>query len=113
MSEHVKEISSQDFKAEVVQSDLPVVVDFWAPWCGPCRVLAPILEDNLAKPLSGIVKFVKINIDDEPGLARLHGIQSIPTLILFRNGSEIDRGIGAGEGIKMIENFVNANYVKK
>ena len=68
---------------------------------------------NAAKPFSGIMKFVKVNIDEEPGLASLHGIQSIPTLILFRNGSELDRGVGGTEGIKMIENFVNANYVKK
>ncbi len=106
MSQNIKEVGSANFEAEVLKSDLPVLVDFWAPWCGPCLALAPILEENLAKPLLGVIKFVKVNIDNTHDIAERYGIKSIPTLILFQNGSEVSRGIGGMEGIKIIEDFV-------
>ncbi|MCM8779606.1 MAG: thioredoxin [Candidatus Omnitrophica bacterium] len=75
----------KNFKKEVFESDLPVLVDFWAEWCNPCKMLAPVLED-LAKEYSGKIKIGKVNIDHNHKLAREFGIMSIPTLILFRNG---------------------------
>lgn len=107
MSQNIRDITAKEFDAEVLKSALPVVVDFWAPWCGPCMALAPILDD-VANACGAVLKFVKVNIDNEPSLANLHGIKSIPTLILFRNGSEIERGIGGALGLEMIENFVKS-----
>jgi thioredoxin 1 len=92
-TENVKLIKEGEFDAEVVQSSLPVVVDFYATWCGPCKLLAPML-DELAGPLTNRVKFVKINVDEAPSLSRRFDIQAIPTLIFFRNGKVADKLIG-------------------
>ncbi|HYU63669.1 MAG TPA: thioredoxin [Verrucomicrobiae bacterium] len=87
------EISTADFKDGVAASPVPVLADFWAPWCGPCRMVAPAVE-KVATDLAGKVKVVKINTDEQPELGQRFGVQSIPTLILFDGGSEKDRVIG-------------------
>ena len=88
------EISTGDFEAGVAASPLPVLADFWAPWCGPCRMVAPAVE-KVANELAGKVKVVKVNTDEQPELQARFGVRSIPTLVLFENGREKDRIIGA------------------
>jgi thioredoxin 2 len=88
------EISSDDFQSGVTGSPLPVLADFWAPWCGPCRMVAPAVE-KIASDLAGKLKVVKINTDEQPELGQRFGVRSIPTLILFDGGREKDRVIGA------------------
>ncbi len=91
----VRHVSTADFTAEVVDSSVPVLVDFYADWCGPCRMLAPALE-ALAREYAGRVKIVKVNVDEEPALAGHFRIQSIPTLLAFRDGRLVDTLIGVG-----------------
>ncbi|MBC7288611.1 MAG: thioredoxin, partial [Armatimonadetes bacterium] len=90
---NVKDVGLQDFDAEVVNSDIPVLVDFWAPWCAPCRAVAPIVE-KVAERYQGKVKVVKVNLDEAIELAQRFGIQSIPALFLFKNGEVLARLIG-------------------
>ncbi len=90
----VIEFSDSNFDSEVNNSALPVLVDFWAPWCGPCRMLAPIVE-RLAEKFAGKMKVGKVNVDENPNIAARFGIMSIPTLILFKGGKEVERVIGA------------------
>ena len=89
-------ITESQFDAEVLRSSTPVVVEFYASWCGPCRALAPLL-DELAGPLSGKVKFVKINADASPGLGRQFHIEALPTLLAFRQGKLVDQIVGMPE----------------
>ena len=86
-------VTDADFESEVLKSDLPVLVDFWAPWCGPCRMVAPIVEE-LADEYNGKVKFVKLNTDDNVQTASRYGIRSIPTLLVFKGGKAIGQVIG-------------------
>jgi thioredoxin 1 len=90
----VREVTDATFESEVLQSDRPVVVDFWAPWCGPCRVVSPILDD-LAGQHGDRVVFMKLNVDDNPATASRYNVLSIPTVILFENGEPQDTVIGA------------------
>ncbi len=90
---HVSRIQESQFEAEVVQSTLPVVVDFYASWCGPCKILSPML-DELAGPLTNKVKFVKINVDEATALAQRMEIEAMPTLLYFKNGKVVDRSVG-------------------
>ncbi len=90
---NVTELTDQTFQSEVLQSSVPVLVDFWAPWCGPCRMIAPIIEE-LARDNSGAIKVAKINIDDSPNVAASYGVSSIPTLMLFKGGEVVDRFVG-------------------
>ena len=87
------EINDTNFKSEVADSAMPVLVDFWAPWCGPCKMIAPVLEE-LAKEYDGKVKVAKINVDDSPNTAGEYGVRSIPTLILFKNGKVFEQTVG-------------------
>ena len=94
MSKFVSEVTDGTFEQEVLQSGVPVVVDFWAEWCPPCRALAPTFE-ALAESYGGAVKFVKVNVDEGGAVPQRYGIRSIPTLILFQNGQEAERLVGA------------------
>ena len=87
------DVTDATFNEEVLKADLPVLVDFWAPWCGPCRMVAPIVEE-LAQEYEGSVKFVKLNTDDNVNTAMQYGIRSIPTLLLFKDGQMVDQVIG-------------------
>jgi len=94
MSEHVTEVSDSSFETDVLKSDQPVLVDFWAAWCAPCRMLAPTVE-AVAEKYAGNAKVVKLNVDDNPSVSQRYGIKGIPTLILFKNGHEEERVVGA------------------
>ena len=85
--------SDNTFESDVLQSDLPVLVDFWAPWCGPCRMVAPVVEE-LADDYDGQVKFVKLNTDENPMVASQYGIRSIPTLLIFKGGEQVGQVVG-------------------
>lgn len=87
------EVNSQSFAQEVLQSSTPVLVDFWAPWCGPCRMMAPIL-DSFAGKVAGKAKVAKLNTDDSPEIAGQYQITGIPTLIVFKGGQEVERIVG-------------------
>ncbi len=88
------DVTEQTFEQEVLKSEKPVIVDFWAEWCGPCHAVAPVL-DRIASEREGQIKLVKVNIDEEQGLAMRYGIASIPTMILFKNGEPAAAAIGA------------------
>lgn len=94
MSEHVKETNDNSFEADVLKSDQPVLVDFWAAWCAPCRMLAPTVE-AVAEKYAGNARVMKLNVDDNPSVSQRFGIKGIPTLILFKNGREEERVVGA------------------
>ncbi len=110
MSEFVKEVSDSSFEKDVLTSDKPVLVDFWAQWCTPCRMLAPTVE-AVAQQYTDSASVVKLNVDDNPSTAQRYGIKGIPTLILFREGKEVERVVGATskESItRMIEKYISA-----
>lgn len=94
MAGNVKEIKDADFESEVLKSATPVLVDFWASWCGPCRMLAPIIEE-LAGEYSGKAGFVKMNVDESPETPKKFNIRGIPTLMLFKDGQSINTVVGA------------------
>ncbi|MBX6424980.1 MAG: thioredoxin [Variibacter sp.] len=102
----VGKVSDATFEAEVLQAKEPVVVDFWAEWCGPCRMIAPALEE-IAASLDGKVKIVKLNVDENPATASKYGIMSIPTLMMFKNGELASRQIGAAPKQKL-EQWIKA-----
>ncbi len=90
----VNDIADADFEKEVLQSSQPVMIDLWAPWCGPCRMIAPIV-DKLAETYEGKVKFLRLNIDDNPQTAMKYHVMSIPTLLFFKDGKAVDTVVGA------------------
>jgi thioredoxin 1 len=94
MAANLVEFTDSNFETEALKADKPVLVDFWAPWCGPCRMVGPIIEE-LAGSYSGKVKVGKLNTDDNPNVASRYGIMSIPTILLFKNGEIVDRIVGA------------------
>ncbi|MEL4895739.1 thioredoxin [Crocosphaera sp. Alani8] len=88
------QVTDSSFKADVLESEVPVLVDFWAPWCGPCRMVAPVVEE-IAEQYVGQVKVVKLNTDENPNTASQYGIRSIPTLMIFKGGQRVDMVVGA------------------
>jgi len=94
MSEKIVTLTNGNFESEVKNAGTPILVDFWAEWCGPCRMVAPVLE-QIADEMHGKVRIGKVNVDEESGLAGRYGIQSIPTLLLFKDGRVVDQYIGA------------------
>jgi thioredoxin 1 len=90
----VTEVKDQNFESEVLKCDVPVIVDFWAPWCGPCRMIAPVTE-KLAEEYADRVKFCKLNVDENPEMARKYQVMSIPLLLFFKGGKQVDSIVGA------------------
>ncbi|MEL6490375.1 MAG: thioredoxin [Cyanobacteria bacterium J06634_6] len=88
------QVTDSTFKQEVLESETPVLVDFWAPWCGPCRMVAPVV-DEISEQYDGQVKVVKVNTDENPSVASQYGIRSIPTLMIFKGGQRVDMVVGA------------------
>ena len=105
MSDNLVEFDTNNFQTEVLESDQPVLVDFWAPWCGPCRMLTPTIEE-LAEEFAGSVKIGKVNVDDCPDIAGYYRISSIPVLLVIKDGTEIDRlqGLTGKDQIKGVLN---------
>ena len=109
MSEFINEVSDQNFESEVLNAPVPVLVDFWASWCAPCRMLAPVVE-TIAEQYRGQVKVLKLNIDDNPMASGKYGIRSIPTLLLFKGGIVKEQIVGntsPGTITKMLDNHVS------
>ncbi|NJL01788.1 MAG: thioredoxin [Spirulinaceae cyanobacterium RM2_2_10] len=89
-----EQVTDSSFKDVVLESNVPVLVDFWAPWCGPCRMVAPVVEE-IASQYEGQIKVVKLNTDENPNIASQYGIRSIPTLMIFKGGQRVDMVVGA------------------
>ena len=109
MSELVKEINDANFETEVMKADVPVLVDFWAEWCGPCRMMTPVVE-SVAQKFGATAKLVKLNVDENPSVTQRFGIKGIPTMIVFKGGKEAERLVGAtneGAIVRIIEEQIS------
>lgn len=107
MSEVVSEVSDSSFPTEVLESTQPVLVDFWAPWCGPCKALAPHLH-SVASEYNERLKVVKVNVDDNPEMAKKYGVRGIPTLLIFKEGEVADTKVGASDEANL-KTFIESN----
>lgn len=107
MSDQIMHISDDSFEVDVLQSDIPVLVDYWAEWCGPCKMIAPILDD-VAGDYVGKLKIAKLNIDENNQTAPQYGIRGIPTLMIFKNGTAAATKVGAISKTQLVE-FIDAN----
>ena len=96
MSEHLKHVTDANFDEEVLKASGPVLVDFWAQWCGPCKMIAPVL-DELAEEYAGKLQICKLDVDANPNTAPKYNVKGIPTLIIFKNGQPVDMKVGAGQ----------------
>ena len=101
-SEHVTQVDKDSWQRQVLDSEIPVLVDFWAEWCGPCKAIAPVLEE-LGSELDGKLKITKVNVDESPELAKEFGIRSIPTLLVFKNGEIAEKMVGASSKAQLQE----------
>ncbi|HYH46334.1 MAG TPA: thioredoxin [Thermoanaerobaculia bacterium] len=106
-SDKIVTITNDNFDNEITNSETPVLVDFWAPWCGPCRMVAPVLDD-LAEEMNGKVRIAKLNVDEQQEIAFKYQVSSIPTFILFKQGKMADRAMGAMPKAAF-QNFLNRN----
>lgn len=104
MSDQIAEISESNFETEALQSETPVLVDFWAPWCGPCRAMTPAIE-KLAETHNGKLKVVKVNVDENQSLAMKYNVTAVPTLVLFKGGQTVKQTVG-GKSLQDLEAFV-------
>jgi thioredoxin 1 len=102
MAGNILDLNSGNFKSTVDSGQVPVLVDFWAPWCGPCRVIAPILEE-VAKEMEGKVRIAKVNVDDSPDIASQFGVRGIPTLILFKEGQIKGQMVGVNSKSNIVQ----------
>ncbi|XXQ68378.1 thioredoxin TrxA [Neisseriaceae bacterium B1] len=107
MSDKIVHVTDATFEAEVLQANVPVLLDFWAPWCGPCKMIAPVL-DQLAEEFDGKVKIAKMNVDENQNIPAQFGVRGIPTLIVFKDGKPIANKVGALAKAQL-EAFVNAS----
>ena len=103
----VKQVTDSDFDTAILNGGKPAFVDFWAPWCGPCRIIGPIVEE-LAPSYQEKAIIAKINVDDNPQIAQRYGVTSIPTLMMFKNGKLVDRAVGAMPKAQL-QNFIDKN----
>lgn len=94
-------VTDDSFETDVIQSNEPVVVDFWAEWCGPCKMIAPALEE-IATEMDGKVKIAKLNVDENPQIAQQYGVRSIPTLMMFKDGAQVSTQVGAAPKSKLV-----------
>ncbi len=107
MSGKVLNVTDSNFDTEVLKSEHPVLVDFWAPWCGPCRMVGPVVE-KLSEEFDGKVKFVKVNVDESPRISQNYGITGIPALYIFKSGADVDKTVGAAP-IAKLRNMIEKN----
>ncbi|MGM0369420.1 MAG: thioredoxin [Bacillota bacterium] len=106
MSEKTVEVTEENFKEEVLDADKIVVVDFWAPWCGPCKMITPVLEE-LAEEYGDKIKVAKVNVDNNQGLAQKYQVSSIPNLLFFNNGESVDEQVGFTSKEALVEKIDN------
>lgn len=102
----IKELTDDSFESEVLKSNIPVVVDFWAPWCGPCRMVTPVLE-AVSQKMNGHIRIFKLNTDENMKTAQEYGIMAIPSLLVFKNGQEVERMVGFMPQDKLEEKLQN------
>jgi thioredoxin 1 len=99
---NITQVGDENFEAEVIRSDLPVLIDFWAPWCGPCKTIAPVIEE-LASEYEGKLKVAKLNVDDNPATPSRYGVRGIPNLLIIKGGSVKDQIIGAVPKTRLVD----------
>ncbi|MGH7828595.1 MAG: thioredoxin [Candidatus Binatia bacterium] len=104
---NITEVGDHNFDAEVIRSDLPVLIDFWAPWCGPCKSIAPLVEE-LAREYEGKLKVAKLNVDDNPVTPSRYGVRGIPNLILLKGGTVKEQIVGAVPKARLVQAIENA-----